>query len=28
LRRVPSPRGLLIVDNATSHAGQMVPFVA
>ncbi len=28
LRRVLSPSGLLIVDNATSHVEQMVPFVA
>ena len=28
LRRVLCPRGLLIVDNATSHAEEMAPFVA
>jgi predicted O-methyltransferase YrrM len=28
LRRVLRPGGLLVVDNATSHAGQMAPFVA
>jgi predicted O-methyltransferase YrrM len=28
LRRVLRPGGLLIVDNATSHVGQMAPFVA
>jgi predicted O-methyltransferase YrrM len=28
LRRVLSPRGLLIVDNATSHVEEMAPFVA
>ena len=28
LRRVLRPRGLLVVDNATSHAEQMAPFVA
>ncbi len=28
LRRVLSPRGLLVVDNATSHVEQMEPFVA
>ena len=28
LRRVLRPGGLLIVDNATSHAAQMAPFVA
>lgn len=28
LRRVLRPGGLLVVDNATSHADQMVPFVA
>ncbi len=28
LRRVLSPRGLLVVDNATSHVEQMAPFVA
>ncbi len=27
LRRVLRPGGLLVVDNATSHAGQMAPFV-
>jgi predicted O-methyltransferase YrrM len=27
LRRVLSPRGLLIADNATSHAEEMAPFV-
>jgi predicted O-methyltransferase YrrM len=28
LRRVLAPGGLLVVDNATSHAEQMAPFVA
>lgn len=28
LRRVLRPRGLLVVDNATSHPEQMAPFVA
>jgi predicted O-methyltransferase YrrM len=28
LRRVLRPGGLLIADNATSHAGEMAPFVA
>jgi predicted O-methyltransferase YrrM len=28
LRRVLRPGGLLVVDNAISHAGEMVPFVA
>lgn len=28
LRRVLRPGGLLVVDNAVSHAGQMAPFVA
>ncbi len=28
LRRVLSPRGLLIVDNATSHIDEMAPFIA
>jgi predicted O-methyltransferase YrrM len=28
LRRVLSSRGLLLVDNATSHIEQMAPFVA
>ena len=28
LRRVLRPGGLLIVDNATSHAEEMAPFVA
>lgn len=28
LRRVLRPGGLLVVDNATSHAAQMAPFVA
>lgn len=28
LRRVLPPRGLLVVDNATSHPDQMAPFVA
>jgi predicted O-methyltransferase YrrM len=28
LRRLLCPRGLLIVDNATSHADEMAPFVA
>lgn len=27
-RRVLRPGGLLVVDNATSHAGEMAPFVA
>ena len=28
LRRVLSPQGLLIVDNATSHIDEMAPFIA
>lgn len=28
IKRVLRPRGLLVVDNATSHAEQMAPFVA
>lgn len=28
LRRVLRPGGLLVVDNATSHAGQLAPFVS
>jgi len=28
LRRILRPGGLLVVDNATSHAGEMAPFVA
>jgi predicted O-methyltransferase YrrM len=28
LRRVLRPGGLLVVDNATSHAAELAPFVA
>ena len=28
IRRVLRPGGLLVADNATSHAGQMAPFLA